>query len=175
MWSKLRRFRWVVSSAETASLSRTRTVGSSRRVLTQIFVTQWCCITNFCQFSFVATKKKIKKTSLHFLNFDSKQKPVANTAIQPAVYASWNVVAKRGAPIVEGKSWVVSGNLRNPFKTAVTVICVSPWIAFPRTHITRDACFPAHISLNTRKSQVTVIYVSQGKVFPQILFSYTNS
>ena len=34
------------------------------------------------------------------------------------MYASWNVVAEKGAPIVEGKSWVVSGNLRNPSKTA---------------------------------------------------------
>ena len=29
----------------------------------------------------------------------------------------------------------------------VAGMCVSPSLLFPRTHIPRDACFPAHISL----------------------------
>ena len=47
-------------------------------------------------------------------------------------------------------------------KSGVTVICVSPSFVFPRTHITRDPCFPAHISLGMRVSptKALVIYVS---------------
>ena len=40
-------------------------------------------------------KKKGGGSSLYFLNLELKQRPV-NTAIQPAVYASWNVVAEKG-------------------------------------------------------------------------------
>ena len=51
--------------------------------------------------------------------------------------------------------------------TGVTVICVSPWIAFPRTHIPRDMCFPEHISLGMRVSptEALVIYVSPVMIF----------
>ena len=43
---------------------------------------------------------------------------------------------------------------------------VSPCIVFPRTHIPRDACFPAHISLMSYVLQVIVIRVSPGIMFP---------
>jgi len=64
---------------------------------------QWRCNTNFCeglQFSFVATKKRV------FTNFESKQRPVSTTT-QPAVYASWNVVAEKGRTHRQGK--ILSG------------------------------------------------------------------
>ena len=43
---------------------------------------------------------------------------------------------------------------------------VSPCIVFPRTHIPRDACFPAHILLMSYVLQVIVIRVSPGIMFP---------
>ena len=39
---------------------------------------------------------------------------------------------------------------------------------FPRTHIPRDACFPAHISLIIHILQVIVMRVSPGILFPTI-------
>ena len=43
---------------------------------------------------------------------------------------------------------------------------VSPGIVFHRTHIPRDACFPAHIPLTSYVLQVIVIRVSPGIMFP---------
>ena len=48
--------------------------------------------------------------------------------------------------------------------TGVIGMRVSPGIVFPRTHIPRDACFPAHIALMSYVLQVIVIYV-----FPRVL------
>ena len=48
------------------------------------------------------------------------------------------------------------------YSRGVTVIYVSPRIAFPRTYIPRDLCFPTHVSLGMRVSptQALVICVS---------------
>ena len=45
---------------------------------------------------------------------------------------------------------------------------VSPSLLFPRTHIPRDACFPAHISLTHLVLQVIVKCVSPGILFPHL-------
>ena len=52
-------------------------------------------------------------------------------------------------PIFSGKI-VPGGTIFS--ETGVIGIRVSPGIVFPRTHIPRDACFPAHISLGMRVS-----------------------
>ena len=55
----------LLSSFQAACLLRMRTVGYSRKVSSD------AAIQNFCedlQFSFVATKKKKKRSSPHFLN-----------------------------------------------------------------------------------------------------------
>jgi len=82
------------------------TVGSSHRVssdaTTQIFAKVS---------SFLHGDQK-KRSSLHFLNLELKQRPV-NTAIQPAVYASRNVVAEKGHTHRQGK--ILSG-FRKPQK-----------------------------------------------------------
>ena len=53
----------------------------------------------------------------------------------------------------------------------VIVICVSPDCVFPRTHIPRDACLPAHISLIIHILQVIVMRVSPGILFPHHLYA----
>ena len=71
----------LLSSFQAACLLRMRTVGSSHRVSsdakTEIFARSPI---------FVRGNQK-KRSSLHFLNLELKQRPV-NTAIQPTVYAT---------------------------------------------------------------------------------------
>ena len=62
-------------------------------------------------------------------------------------------------------------NFSDPAETGVIVICVSPGCVFPRTHIPRDACFSAHISLNIHILQVIVMRVSPGILFPHHLYA----
>ena len=45
-------------------------------------------------------------------------------------------------------------------------MCFPGLRVFSRTHIPRDACFPAHISLNIHILQVIVMRVSKGILFP---------
>ena len=72
-----------------------------------------------------------KGSSLHFLSFESKQRPL-NTTIQPAVYASWNIVAEKGRTHRWGK--IVSGFWKPHSKNAPELLLVLHLVIFP--HIT---------------------------------------
>jgi len=56
-------------------------------------------------------------------------------------------------------------------RAGIIVIRVSPGIVFPCTHIPRDACFAAHISLIIHILQVIVICVSLGILFSHHLYA----
>ena len=86
-----------LSSFQAACLSRTCTVGSSCRVSSDAATQIFAKVSNFPSWR---PKKRSSLYFVHFLNFECKQRPV-NTAIQPAMYASWNVVAEKSAPIIE--------------------------------------------------------------------------
>ena len=85
-----------LSIFQSACLWRTHTVGSSRRVFSDAATQIFAKISNFSSW------RPKKGSSLHFLYFESKQRPL-NTAIQLAVYASWNVVAEKGRTHRRGK------------------------------------------------------------------------
>ena len=70
-----------LSSFQAACLSWTHTVRSSRRVSSDTATQIFAKVSNFPSW------QPKKRSSLHFLNFESKQRPV-NTASQSAVYAS---------------------------------------------------------------------------------------
>ena len=90
----------LLSSFQAACLSRTCTVRSSRRVSSDAATKIFAKVSNFPSWW------PKKSSSVHFLNFESKQRPL-NTAIHPAVYASWNVVAEKGHTLRRGK--ILSG------------------------------------------------------------------
>jgi len=86
-----------LSSFQVACLSWTCTMRSSRRVSSDAATQIFAKVSNFPSW-----QPKKKRSSLHFLNFESKQRPV-NTVIQSAVYASWNVLAEKGRTHRRGK------------------------------------------------------------------------
>jgi len=93
----------LLSSFQAACLLRMRTVRSSCRVSSD--AAPWTQI--FAKVSnFPSWWPKKKRSSLHFLDLELKQRPV-NTAIQPTVHASWNVVAEKGRTHRRGK--ILSG------------------------------------------------------------------
>ena len=77
---------------------------------------QWCCNTNFCEGLSWQPKKG---SSLDFLSFDSKQKPVTLLFSTLCMSRETLYVAEKGRNHRWGTNpeWV-SGNLRNPSKTA---------------------------------------------------------
>ena len=95
-------------------------------VHSEIFTQSDAATQFFCEglhFSFVAIKKK----GLHYISLTLSRNKRQLTLLFSLLHASWNVVAEKGRTRRRGKSWVVSGNLRNPSKTApaaIHTICV---------------------------------------------------
>jgi len=97
----------LLSSFQATCLSRMHAVGSSCRVFSDATTQIFAKVSNFP--SWWPKKKKRSKGRLTLL---FGQLCMPRKTLWP----------KRGAPIIEGKSWVISGNLRNPSKTTPVYI-----------------------------------------------------
>ena len=107
----------LLSSFQAACSSWMRTVGSSRRVSSDAAAQIFAKVSNFPSW-------RPKKKGLHCISLTKSWNKGQLTLLFSPLCTLW---PKRGTPIVEGKSWVVSGNLRNPSKTTPEYIYVASY------------------------------------------------
>ena len=118
----------LLSSFQAACLSRMRAVESSRRVFSDATTQIFAKISNFPSW-------RPKKKGLHCISLTkSWNKGQLTLLFSPLCMPRETLWPKRGAPIVEGKSWVVSGNLRNPSKTAPVQVHIATKISVLTFH-----------------------------------------